>query len=228
MNRITTAVLLVTLCVSTSRASTIIKLGFGADSLPDVELTGGILSTFDDGAGATSGDQNTQVAFLGPLSSATPIEGDRGSFSLNNIVLSGEPLLVGGTVLQLTTGGDFELYDPSNILLLSGTLGNGTLSGPIANSATGAFLTAEFGAFTGGSLMPTLDSANLVRSTFSIALTNVNSGIGLGVDLDTNTVLPFTADSTASVGGQTPEPAAVALALLGGLMLLPVSRLGRR
>jgi hypothetical protein len=221
MNRLTSAVLLSALLVSPARAGTIIKLGFGTDSLPDMELSDVALSTFDDGAGATTGDQDTQVAFLGVLTGATPIEGDRASFSLNHVTLSGEVIVIGGTALQLTTGGEFELYDPSNVLLLSGSLGAGTLSGPIANSATGAFLTAEFGSFTGGSLLPALHEAGNVRSTFSIALTNVNNGAGLGVNEDTNRLLPFAADATASIGGQVPEPHGMLYAAMSGLVLLP-------
>jgi hypothetical protein len=224
MNRWTSAVLFVSLLVPSARAGTIIKLGFGTDSLPDMQLAEGVLSSFDDGAGATSGEQNTQVSFLGVLAGVSPVEGDRASFTLDQVTLTGEPIVIGGTVLQLTTGGEFQLYDPSNLLLLSGSLGAGTLSGPIANSATGAFLTAEFGAFTGGSLLPVLSEAGVVRSTFSIGLTNVNDGAGLGLSPDNSQLLPFSADATASIGGQVPEPASLVLATLAGLAVLSPRR----
>ncbi len=221
MQRFLIAVGLAAALVPAAQAGTIIKLGFGIDSLPDIELSDGKLSTYDDGAGATQGDQNTEVTFLGVLAGTTPFEGDRASLTLDNVMLSGEPTVIGGTVLQATTGGTFDLYDPSNNLLLKGTLGGGTLSGPLNNIATGGFLTTEFGTLTGGSLLPTLNSAGVALSTFSIALTDVNNGLGLKVNADNNRLLPFTADATANIGGQAPEPAGVVIALLGGLALLP-------
>jgi hypothetical protein len=226
MSRFISAVLLAVALVPSAHAGTIIKLGFGTDALPDIELSNGILSTYDDGAGATQGDQNTEVTFLGTLAGTAPYENDRASITLDGVMLSGSATVIGGTALQATTGGTFELFDPSNNLLLSGTLGNGTLSGPITNIATGGFLTTEFGTLTGGSLLPTLTSAGIQLSTFSIALTNVNGGQGLGVDPETEILLPFTADATASIGGQAPEPTGWLVALLGGFALLPWLRRG--
>ena len=138
-----TSVLLV-FTVSTN-AGTIIKLGFSTDSLPDIELIDGALSTADDGIGATNGDQNTEVTFLGSLVSQPAIEGDNASFTLDGVSLVDMPTIFGTTILHATEGGTFSLYDQNDSLLLAGTLGIGTLSGPIGGTATGGFLTTEFG-----------------------------------------------------------------------------------
>jgi hypothetical protein len=190
-------------------AGTIIKLGFGTDSKPDLELVDGVISTFDDGFGATIGDQNTELTFLGALSGALVVENDRASFTLENVVTDGTPTLIGTTLLQPTSGGNFLLYGPSNELLLSGTLGDGILSGPIGGTATGGFLTAQFGDFTGGSLLATLNAADLYQSSLSFGLTDVNDGGGLRIangEGEDGRLLPFSADATANIGGQVPEP----------------------
>jgi len=224
MSRFITAVALAMVLVPSADAGTILKLGFGVDSLADIELSGGVISTNDDGAGATQGDQNTEVTFLGALTGAAVIEADRASVTFDNISLVGEATIVGSTALQSTTGGSFELYDPSNNLLLSGTLGDGTLSGPIDAAATGGFLTTEFGSFTGGTLLPVLNNAGLALSSFAIALTDVNDGAGLSVDEGTNQLGSFTADASANIGAQVPEPMTWMVALLAGLAVWPLAR----
>jgi len=220
MNRthIMTFFVLTLTAILPAQAGTIMKLGFGTDSRPDIELTGSTISTVDDGVGATSGDQNTELTYLGELGGETPIEGATASFTLDNVQLSGQPATFGTTILQATTGGNFSLYDQNNLLLLEGTLGAGTLSGPMGGTATGGFLTTEFGNITSGSLMSTLQMNSNLRSTFSVSLTDVNNGAGfdktVGGDL-----APFAADGTAIIGVQTvPEPAAL-LMLIPGLLL---------
>lgn len=223
MNRFTTTLILasgIALMPSLTHAGTIMKLGFSTDSKPDIAMIEGVLQTADDDFGATFGDQNTEVTFLGVLSGvlASAIEGDRASFSLSDVQVSDDlPTVIGTTLLQPTMGGDFILYDPSNNVLLSGTLGNGTLSGPIGGTATGGFLTTEFGSFTGGSLLATLETQNLSQSSVSISLTDVNDGLGLSLDTD-GRLMDFTADATANIGArqeQIPEPAGWVLLLVG-------------
>ena len=51
-------------CVSSVYAETIVKLNLGTDSMPDIRLVDGILSTAPDAVGATAGDQNTEVSYL--------------------------------------------------------------------------------------------------------------------------------------------------------------------
>jgi hypothetical protein len=188
------------------RAGTIVKLGFSDDDMPDIRLVSGVLSTNPDGAGATLGDQNTEIAFLDALSSQPAIPNDFSSFTLLNVQLIGTPTTFGNTVLQRTSGGEFSIYDPNNQLLLAGTLGEGVLSGPLGGTATGGYLNTEFGNFTGGTLMSALGS--MPKTTFSVGLTDVNNGAG--ISLVNNAIADFSADATASIGSvSTPEPAAV-------------------
>ena len=206
------------LLVNTSaNAGTIIKLGFSNDARPDIELVSGILSTVDDGIAATAGDQNTGVIFDAELSGEPSLSDSVASVSFNNISLMGENTTIANTVLQETMGGDFSLYGEANELLLTGTLGNGLLHGPIGGTATGGFLTTEFGAFTGGSLLPSLNGMNL--SAVSISLSNVNGRSGLATN-DDGTIQDFTADATANIVA-SPEPSASLMTVVGvvGCML---------
>ncbi len=221
MNRtsLMTFLMLVLVTSLPAQAGTIIKLGFSSDSLPDIELVGSTISTVDDGVGATTGDQNTELTYLGVLSGEPSIEGANASFTLDNVELSGLPTTFGTTILQATAGGDFSLYDQNNGLLLEGTLGSGTLSGPLGGTATGGFLTTEFGQFTGGSLLPTLQQESRLLSSFSVSLTDVNNGAGFGTT-GNGQLEEFQADGTANIGAAVPEPASsvlIGIALLLGL-----------
>ena len=103
-------------------------------------------------------------------------------------------------------------------------MGDGTLSGALGATATGGFLTTEFGEFTDGSLFPTLQDSALLRSSFSISLTNVNGGGGFATD-DSGDLVDFEADATANIGAQlVPEPSSAALILLGLLGTLTLRR----
>ncbi len=218
MNRVSTSLTLAALmlfCTSGVQAGTIIKLSFaGSDSLSDIELVDGVLSTVDDGWGATTGDQLTDISYMSVLSRPAGF----GSVTLDGIKLVGAPVGgVTGFALQATEEGSFSLYDPDNVLLLSGTLGNGTLSGPIGGTATGGFLTTEFGAFTGGSLMGALGDHK--HTTLSISLSDVNNGEGMSLT-DSDQLANFTADATANIGANAvPEPAAIGLLLIGAGVL---------
>jgi len=208
------------LFAANASASTIIKLNLGTDSLPDIELVGGTLSTASDQLGATSGDQNTEVSYLGVLSELIPTSGPHYSMTLSDVMISGKPSVVGGGlfVVQETDGGMFSLYDPSNELLLSGTLGPGTLTGPVGGTATGSILTTQFGAFTAGALLPDLSAGGLTGSTVSFALTSVNSGQGLSLT-ESGDLNDFKADAIATIGASVPEPTSGLLLLLGVVLL---------
>jgi hypothetical protein len=221
MNRIVTTIIaagIVTFFASGLDAGTIIKVNFSTDSMPDIELVNGVLSTVDDAVDSTDGDQNSEVELLGVLAEQSVNVGDNASLTFDRIQMSGPPMTVGGMVLQSTQGGTFDLYDSSNQLLLSGTLGNGTLSGPLGNTATGGFLTTEFGTFTGGSLLPVLLALGpVVRSSFSVSMTDVNDGAGLSRNVD-GLLDDFSADASAIIAaqpGSVPEPSGSSLLLLG-------------
>lgn len=200
------------LFMSSTASAAVIKLSFSHDSRPDFAVAQSVLSTVDDSAADTAGDQNTEVSLLDVLEGLAVIQGDRASFTLDNVQLQGSPVVVVNTVLQATKGGTFALYDESNGLLLSGTLGNGTLSGPLGSTATGGFLTTEFGSFTGGSLLTKLEESGLTRSALSISMTDVSGGAGLQLAPD-GTLQTFTADATANISAHeaVPEPQSYAL-----------------
>src|SRR6476646_6783394 len=56
----------------------------------------GVLSTQDDGVGATPGDQNTNISYVGLLDNLLPdLVTPSASFTLSNLVVSGPPTAFG-------------------------------------------------------------------------------------------------------------------------------------
>jgi PEP-CTERM motif len=211
---------------SALQAGTIIKLSLGSDAPADIEFDGTTLSTVDDLIPATTGDQNTAIDYQDFLSGMSDVLLPIASFSLNGLNASGAASVFGGfLVIQDFTGGTFELYDPApgNSLLLSGSLANSTLTGPIGPPATGALFTTSFAMVTGGSLAPLIDTNTL---TVSMNLSSINNGKGLSVtghigpgptvySLD-----PFRADASVNIAADpaVPEPATFGLVLIGTLL----------
>jgi len=221
---------------SSSFAGTIIKMTLDGSG-PDVEYTGGTFSTFDDGNGATTGDQNTAIEFLDFLDS---VESDVplpvASFALNGLLATGPATVFNGVlVLQNFAGGILELYDSGNSLLLSGLLTTSAMTAPLGPPATGGLFTTSFAAVTGGSLAPYIDPLTM---TFSMSLADINGGAGLSVTPAPSMPFPpihlavlndFTADATASIAAEPiPEPASVAMLLVGAVVALAAARRNRR
>jgi hypothetical protein len=233
------------LVAQTCNAGTIIKLSLGGDPSVDIEFTGGVggvLSTADDAAvPATTGDQNTAVEFLDFLEA---IESDiltpTASFSLDGLVASGTATVIGGAiVVQNFAGGTLELYDPANVLLLSGTLGLSALSGKLGPPGAGGLFSTSFAVVTGGTLAPYIDPNSL---SLSVALVDINGGAGLSVSPLPPPLPPppppgfafgvldaFTADASVEIAGEfVPEPSSMALALLAGVSGVASARRKRR
>jgi hypothetical protein len=210
-------------------AGTIIKLSLGVDTPADVEFSGGssgVFGTADDGNGATTGDQNTAIEFGDFLdSSQTDVLTATASFTLDSLTASGPASTFGPLVIQNFTGGTLNLYNASNVLLLSGTLANSALTGPIGAPATGALFTTSFANVTGGLLQPMILPNTL---TVSMSLSDINGGAGFSVGGATAPVLnAFRADSTHSIAAQPiPEPVAAMLIVVAssGLAALTVRR----
>jgi hypothetical protein len=199
-------------CASNADAGTIIKLSLGSDSQPDVTFSGGASGTFgtaDDGNATTTGDQNTAVEFADFLSSEADILSATASFSLDGLTADGPASTFGPLVIQNFEGGTLSLYDAANVLLLSGTLDNSALTGPIGPPATGALFTTSFANATGGTFGPRILPNTL---TVSMSLTDVNGGAGFSVSGAPSLVLnAFQAHSTVSIAGEIPEPVAAML-----------------
>jgi hypothetical protein len=208
-----------------ANAATVIKLNLAGGG-SDVSLTAGQFGTADDGIVGTTGNQNTDVEYTGPLEPLfTDINNATASFSMSGLQTTGFPSILGGTlIIQDFIGGTINLYSPTNTLLLSGNLMESTLTGVIGNEGTGALFTTTVGQFTGGSILPDLQPNSL---NLSMTLTNVNGGLGFLVI--GNTLQPFTADSTVSISGTgafIPEPASAALLMLGAVIYF--ARRGQR
>ena len=236
---------LVTLCAwssllcTSSLAGTIIKLSLSA-APADIIFNGTVLGTIDDGDGTTSGDQNTSAVFLDLLDSQhADILPPDASFSLKNLSANGPvnpfPTISPVLVIQDFTGGNFELYDTvanGDTLLLSGTLNNSTLTGPIGPPATGALFTTSFANVTGGTLMPFIDAGSL---TLSMTFTQISNGAGFSIDM-TNPAAPklntFTADAAVNIAAEpsgpiVPEPVAATLLLIGAALAGAAARIRR-
>ena len=218
MTRTIITLALVSLASSATFAETILKFDLGSAG-EDFQLVGDTLSTLSVGGVATLGDQDTNVNFTGFLSGMTDIVSDTASFSLSDVKLDGAALIAGGLVVQPTTGGEFELLDDSNGLLLSGLLQDGSISGAMGPSATGSFINIDLASVTGGSLAPLLDPDSL---SLAISFTGVNDGNGFTV---ADSILqPFEAAGTANVAASVPEPASLALLGMGSLLGLAARR----
>jgi hypothetical protein len=212
----------VTMCativlVSTAaQAGTILKLGLGNDTPGDIEFTGGaagVMSTVDDGDAATTGEQNTNIDYTSFLDgSFTDVLTSTASFTMDGLVAAGAPTvhLGGPLVVQNFTGGTFNLYDAGNTLLLSGTLSNSAITGPIGPPATGGLMTSTFATITGGTLQPLLQPGSL---TLAMGMVDINDGAGLSMSSGAAPTLnPFTADVVMAVDAEPiPEPAAMVL-----------------
>jgi hypothetical protein len=209
-------------------AGTIIKLDLGTDAAPDIRFDGTTLSTMNDGNAGTTGDQDTDANFQDFLSSFPDVLTPTASFSLSGLTPSGAATTLGPLVIQNFNGGAFELYDPANTLLLSGTLTTSALTGPIGAPATGALFTTSVSSVSGGQLASLIVGNSL---SLSMSFTDVNGGAGFSVGGATAPMLnPFTADSTLNIAGEPiPEPTMIALIAIGGVLAsLAMPRCGRR
>lgn len=206
-------------------STTIIKLNLGEVPGDDLQFVSGELSTIDATGAGITGDQATDVIFVGPLDFLADDLNDTHSFTLDNVIASGDAQLNGNVVVQPTQGGDFALYDASNTLLLSGALNSGAILGSLT-STSGSFFNTSFASFTGGTLLQYISSTEDVGLSF--ALTNIHDGgPGLSVfDCESNScsLRDFSADANGLIeGSPIPEPF-TGLLLLSGVAGAAVRR----
>jgi hypothetical protein len=113
-----------------------------------------------------------------------------------------------------------SLWDASNTLLLSASVGGGAIVGSLGSAATGSFANLTVGSFTGGTLASLLNPNSF---SISLAMTDVNGGAGLsqsGGELQ-----DFTAGATANISAlQVPEPSSMVLCGLSAMGLIGAAR----
>jgi len=207
-------------------AGTILKLNLGNIG-PDMSMVGGVLGTANDGVAATVGNQNTAIEYTDFLNPIPDVNTSIASFTLSGVTAVGSPNVT-AVVSQNFNGGSLSLYDPSNTLLLSGTLGSSSLVGTRGPPGTAAVFSTTFGTVTGGALAPFIIANSL---SISMNLTNVNGGAGLSLGQGGEILNGFTADSFVNVGGNAtdlggglPEPGTLLLALTAMLAGVAVRR----
>jgi hypothetical protein len=204
------AIVALLLSAYSSQAATIIKLDLGGVG-PDLSFSGGnggVLGTIDDNPAGLTGDQATNIlftSFLSGLGSTT------GSYSLSGATAVGLPTPLGGPIFaQNFVSGNFKIYDSTNTLLLDVNLSTSLLVG----GGNGAFFNINNGTVVGG--LPSLTSQLVGNSLgMSMTLTNINGPGGPGLTPGVGGFLnQFFADATKEItANQTPEPAAILLAL---------------
>jgi hypothetical protein len=208
------------LTIAQAHAGTIIKLGLGGDPTSDIMLSGGTLSTAGDGNLGSLGDQDTNVDYSDFLIARPDIISPPASFTLAGLALDGPATLIGippnppFLVIQNFIGGTFDLYDPSNVLLLHGVLAKSAIAGSLGPPSTGALFTTSFSDVTAGTLKPLIKPGSL---TLSMSLSAVNGASGFTVTSGDNPILnAFVADATINIAAEpVPEPCSAMLASIG-------------
>lgn len=179
-------------------------------------------ATTSDGVAGTTGNQDVSGDYLNFLDSIASFSG--GSFTVSGLTASGPPTVFSTFVSQNLTGGSFSLYNSSNTLLLSGTLGTSLLSGL---SGPGGVASVTSGAtVTGGTLQPLIAPGSL---SISISITDINDGAGFTLSSGNTIIDPFSGDMMVTFAGNeaVPEPSTAAL-LIAGVMGSMIVRRKRR
>lgn len=204
---------LVLLFTSSASAATIIKFNLGGIG-PDLAYQSGVLSTISDGNAATTGDQDTGLEFVGFLDGLFADIASGASLSIAGITANGLATVAGTLVTQATTGGTFSVYSPANVLLLSGNLADGAITGS-TSATTGSYFNTTVATFTGGSLLAYVATT---PAAFSLSFSNVGGRHGFGMLVTANGLQNFVADATGQIeGAPVPEPASAALLISGVL-----------
>jgi hypothetical protein len=191
-------------------AGTIMKLSPG-NSASHIEFDAGVLSTVDDGNGATTGEHNTALDFQGFLSSFSDIP-TNASVTVNGITKVGSATVFPNQLMmQNFSGGTVSLYDAANTLLLSGSLKASTLAGSLGvTGANDALFTTSFNHVTGGTLADDILPGSL---TLKMNIAGINGGAGLSAP--GSVLSPFTANVLLTITGEVPEPGNCLLLAIG-------------
>ena len=219
-----------------SPPETILNFGFGEPN--DAEVSNGFLQTSNDGDASNPGEQTTDLSFLGFLDSSftdIPLAANNASISFSNIQLNNDAqaILLGNginVISSTTSGGEFRLYDGSN-LLLAGDIGESAFNlteGVDGVARTGNFfgLTAGGATFTGGDLLPFLASSS---GQVTLTVTSIETNGISGIQLSGGTIQPFTAALSGQIEARpnpnvetasVPEPTSIPLLVMAFSLLV--------
>jgi hypothetical protein len=206
-------------------AETVIKFDLADISTgPDISYTSGVLSTTDDGDPSTDGQQSTDVKYQGFLG-FIPSIASGASMTLSGITADGAAMGTVGLISQETSGGMFNLFDDSNMLLLSGNFGSGVIAGSTVSTGASFFSTSPV-FYTGGSLLPLIKPDSGV---ISLSFTDVRTSGNPGLVVSNNTLLNFSGNATGLLeASAVPEPSVIGMAGIGALVLIRRQRRRRK
>ena len=208
---------LLVLSASAARADTIIKLDLGDDAATDLQLSGGFLSTVDDGDGATAGPEHGRRVPRLPLrpfrTSPRPPRRTRSTASRSPDRWPSSA----ASRSRISRAAPSPCSTRTTSCCSRSAWTTASSPGPSARPRRGALLSTTFGTILPGGTLDSLitDPGSI---SLSISMTDINGGAGPSSSGGGTVLNPFTADATQSISA-VPEPGAAALLALAGLLL---------
>ncbi len=184
-------------------------------------VSNGFVQTGDDGDINNSGDQTTEISFVGPLDPMFADIPGGASISFSGLELNTDAttLDLGNNVSVIsgtTTGGQFSLFDDDDMLLLQGDVGDFSISN-LEGSGTGNFVSVGNTTFTAGSLLPLI---NPNSGLISLSLIQIETNGQPGFEVIDGTIQPFIADASGQISAAiVPEPTSLPVLIMGFTLL---------
>ena len=167
---------------------------------------------FDGSVFSTAENSESTLTLGGFLDKFSSPSNEVATISIQGVEASGDLVTLAGSLFQGTEGGNFEILDLSNELLLSGDFGPGVIglaqSGGVLSSAGGFSSDVTF---TDGLILEHIAPVG----TISVSLSQIVANPTVELDFEAN----FTAEITV---GQVPEPSTLFMfsPILMGLLVL--------